>query len=126
MTRQHFQYEKLLKLKLSFGRSLSVVPCVIVETICCASCSRTSTSYDRLCRIYEGFDGKPNTSEIAVEISNTVGQTLPDIYADYHVVLSTVSNERYEMFRMLARERANQNDWVCDAIRRRYPPDAPP
>jgi hypothetical protein len=118
--------QKFFNLKSSFRRPLRAGLCLIVTMICFASCSRTSTSYDRLCRVYEDFDGKPDTSEVAVEISKTVGQKVPDIYADYHVVMSSGSNERYEMFRMLARERAKQNDWSCDAIRKRYPPDAPP
>src|SRR6266705_4838980 len=100
---------KFLNPEMPFGRSLSVALCLIVPMICCANCSQTSTSYDRLCRIYEDFDGKPDTSEIAVEISKTVGEKVPDIYADYHVVMSSGSTERYEMFRMLARERAKQN-----------------
>ena len=85
-------------------------------------CGREQSSYDRLCRLYEKFDGQPTTSELAVEISKQVGSELPQIYADYHVVMTSASEGRYEMFKMLARERARKSDWSCDAIYRRYPP----
>jgi hypothetical protein len=102
-------------------RRLNVGVVCIVASVTFQGCSTRESSYDRLCRIYEEFDGQPTSSELAVEISKRVGSKLPDLYSDYHVVMTAGSEERYEMFRMLARERAHQDNWSCDAIRRRYP-----
>lgn len=102
-------------------------PALRIVFVLCAgvACSSAATPYDRLCRIYEEFDGRPTSSEIAVAISMKVEKQVPEIYDDYHVVMSSGSAERYEMFRMLARERVHQANWTCEAIRRRYPPDSP-
>lgn len=104
------------------ARSRALILLGVVSSIG-LSCSRSSTPYDRLCHIYEGYEGKPTTAELAVEISQAVEKQLPEIYGDYHVVMSSGTSERYEMLRMLARERVQQNEWTCDAIRRRYPPE---
>ena len=101
---------------------LSLTTALVAAAFIPASCSARSTAYDRLCRIYEEFDARPDSSELAVAISREVEAKLLEIYADYHVVMTAGAQERYEMFRMLAREREHQENWSCEAIRNRYPP----
>jgi hypothetical protein len=87
-------------------------------------CAARTTPYDRLCKIYEEFGSEPSTPETAYKISQRVEKEIPEIYSNYDLIVVGGIDRRYEAFKEFARETANQPNWSCEAIRKRYPPAA--
>lgn len=86
-----------------------------------AGCSR-GTPYDRLCRIYEDYRGQASTPELAMVVAQRVEKEIPEIVPEYGFLANANVGDRYELLRTLARDKAKQDDWRCDEIRKWYPP----
>jgi hypothetical protein len=93
---------------------------VTLSLLTMLGCSKQPSSYDRLCHIYETYLTKPKTSENAVYLAEEVERQLPDVYADFGLIANADYSKRYDLFRALARDKAHQDDWRCEAVRTYY------
>jgi hypothetical protein len=91
-----------------------------------SGCSTQLSPCDRLCKLYEEDRVHPSSSEQAYLLAEKVRREIPEIAEDYGHVANVGIGQRYEFFRMLAREREGKPNWQCQAIRDRYPPTALP
>lgn len=96
--------------------------CCLLLLLSLSSCTKSASPYDRLCRIYEDVRGQPSTPDLAVTVAKRVENEIPEIAEDYGFLANVNVGERYELLRMLARDKANQQDWHCEEIRKWYPP----
>ena len=104
-----------------------MVRCLLSGVVClgmllsACGCGDKSSSYDRLCKIYEEYSSASTPRDVAaVKITERVERELPEIYQDYVVVVMNPVEGRYDSFRELARKTANQPSWSCEAVRTFY------
>ena len=83
-----------------------------------AACGAKTSPYDRMCRIYEEYSSERPSDELAVKIAQRVEREIPEIIETYGTVLQNSPPYRYEDFKELARTRANQPNWTCEAFRK--------
>jgi hypothetical protein len=82
------------------------------------ACGGKSSDYDRMCKIYEEYGAEKPSDVLAVKIAQRVEREIPEIYESYGIVLQNSPQYRYEDFKELARTRANQPNWTCEAFRK--------
>jgi tagatose-1,6-bisphosphate aldolase len=61
-----------------------------------------------------------------MKITAKAEQQIPEISEDLLMIANASVDQRYELLKSMAQQKAGQNDWHCDAIRRWYPPQKAP
>jgi hypothetical protein len=87
-----------------------------------AGCARSASPYDKLCRIYEEVEGQPTTPELAMKVMAKAEKELPSLSEDLLTFANASVDQRYELLREMAKQKAGQPDWKCEAIKKWYPP----
>lgn len=91
-----------------------------------AACTKSGSSYDRLCKLYEDVQDQPSTPELAAQLTAKAEKEMPELSADLLLLANASEDQRYELLRAMAEQKAGQKDWQCEAIRRWYPPRKEP
>lgn len=111
-----------LLLLVGLLRCWTLHSCVFTTLVAClASCSRGSP-YDRLCAIYEEVGKEPLTPERAAIPFQRAQKEIPELSSDLALLANVSLAERYELLKTMAREKAGQPNWQCEAIRQWNPP----
>ena len=102
-------------------RMLGLLVVVGVSVLLGAGCRRESP-YDRLCQIYQEAAAGPMTPERAALPFQRAGREIPELASDLALLAHVSLQERYELLKTMAREKANQDNWECKAMRDWRPP----
>jgi hypothetical protein len=55
-----------------------------------------------------------------VYLADEIERQLPDVYADFGLIANADYTRRYDLFKALARDKAHQADWKCEAVMKYY------
>lgn len=103
---------------LTVGR----IGCLLIGVV--LGCSKSGSQYDQLCRLYQEVEGQPTTPELAMKITARAEKEIPALGEDLMLLANASADQRYELLRMMAQQKAGQADWKCEAIKKWYPPRA--
>lgn len=85
----------------------------------CGQCN-DAESFQRLCEVYERYDGRPVSRENEVALLLEVKRELPYLYhAYYSDMLILDGSNQYRIVQGIAKEKGLPN-WECEAFERRY------
>ena len=96
---------------------------VLMVALMFASCKSAPSPYDKLCRIYEGLASQADEDIDWMALSQRVADEAPELSEDHSIVMLNQKSSRYGLFRKRASQRWKQDDWQCDAIKKRWPPE---
>lgn len=99
---------------------------VVLAISATTACRKSGTPYDRLCRVYEEVQGQPTTPELAARLTAKAEKEIPELSEDLLLLANASADQRYELLRTMAEQKAGQKNWRCEAIRQWYPPRAAP